>query len=228
MNNMQNNANKTAGMLGNMLNTVENATNDVGNVVSETANDVGNRANQLQQQGEEVYNQQKINLENARQNIEGRANDTLEKIKAENDKHVGNTVLEKTTKTATEMGNDLQEGVKDGYNRVNQEGKIAHKAAKDAYDGTVNGQGSNDMVGGYHLYKAMGLRKKASIKEIKKKFRKIKKAYKTLSNKKKRLKYHMKYKKSKKKKSRKRKTKKRRKSKSRKKRKKTKKRRRRR
>ena len=48
--------------------------------------------------------------------------------------------------------------------------------------------------GGYHLYKRLGLKKKSSIKSIKRRFKKIKKAYKTLSNPKTRKKYHLKYK----------------------------------
>tara|TARA_B100001173_G_C15833427_1_gene481488 strand:- start:103 stop:570 length:468 start_codon:yes stop_codon:yes gene_type:complete len=48
--------------------------------------------------------------------------------------------------------------------------------------------------GGYHLYKRLGLKKRSSIKSIKRRFKKIKKAYKTLSNPKTRKKYHLKYK----------------------------------
>ena len=149
MDNVQDNANKTAGMLGNMLNTVENATNDAANAVRETANDVGNRANELQQQGEEVYNQQKINLENARQNINNKVDDMKADIEAENQQYAGKTVFEKTTTTATEMGNNLQKGVEDGYKRVNEEGEIAKEAAQNAYVNAVNGndESSNDMIG---------------------------------------------------------------------------------
>ena len=87
--------------------------------------------------------------------------------------------------------------------------KLRNKTRKNRSDSVVYDEIGNDQLGGFHLYKELGLRKKASIKQVKRKYRKIKKAYKTLSNKKKRLKYHMKYRKTKKKKRRRRKTKKR-------------------
>ena len=51
--------------------------------------------------------------------------------------------------------------------------------------------------GGYHLYKLLGVHKNASRKNIKKRYKKIKKAYKTLSNPKTRKKYNRKYRKKK-------------------------------
>ena len=78
--------------------------------------------------------------------------------------------------------------------------KLRNKTRKNRSDSQVYDEIRNDQLGGFHLYKELGLRKKASIKQVKRKYRKIKKAYKTLSNKKKRLKYHMKYRKTKKKK----------------------------
>ena len=84
--------------------------------------------------------------------------------------------------------------------------KLRNKTRKNRADSQVYDEIGNDQLGGFHLYKELGLRKKASIKQVKRKYRKIKKAYKTLSNKKKRLKYHMKYRKTKKKKRRRRKT----------------------
>ena len=90
--------------------------------------------------------------------------------------------------------------------------KLRNKTRKNRSDSVVYDEIGNDQLGGFHLYKELGLRKKASIKQVKRKYRKIKKAYKTLSKKKKRLKYHMKYRKSKKKKRGRRKTKKRRRS----------------
>lgn len=90
--------------------------------------------------------------------------------------------------------------------------KLRKKTRKNRSESVAYEEIGDAQLGGFHLYKEMGLRKKASIKQVKRKYRKIKKAYKTLSNKKKRLKYHMKYRKSKKKKRGKRKTKKRRRS----------------
>ena len=90
--------------------------------------------------------------------------------------------------------------------------KLRNITKKNRSESVAYDEIGDNQLGGFHLYKEMGLRKNASIKKIKKKFRKVKKAYKTLSNKKKRLKYHMKYRKSKKKKRRRRKTKKRRRS----------------
>ena len=87
--------------------------------------------------------------------------------------------------------------------------KLRNKTRKNRSESIAYEEIGNNQLGGFHLYKEMGLRKKASIKQVKRKYRKIKKAYKTLSNKKKRLKYHMKYRKTKKKKRGRRKTKKR-------------------